>query len=216
LIVLKGIRDGISSFKFTDPSTSPSYQLGSTGYTDGWYDLSLSGLQQGFQITPQYTSELNNVQTSVMNMFAPIYGQGAGFTPTAGEQASLFSGKQSIPGQVDSTMTSIAADCVGGGSGGGGGGQCQDVGGDWADAPESQWHGLFDSVTTNFPIGWTSPGALQSLDSAFRAHGGSVQFDSSGNLRPRVFLAVSNPAQSCSRTVDVSGPNGFSWAWIPR
>ncbi len=105
----------------------------------------------------------------------------------------------------------------GGNIGGGGGGQCNDVGGAGVNFSEAQWRSVIEAAECTPLV--TSQG-LQCVQDAVSALGGSVQRNTAGMLRSRVYLAVATIGETCTKAVDISSANcedcGGSWVWIRR
>jgi hypothetical protein len=111
---------------------------------------------------------------------------------------------------AQSFRTPAAAPAPGpGGGGGGGGGGGTPVG--WTN---DQWRDYFFVLVSQKGGATVNVGGLQAMRPDVNARGADFQYDSGGNLRPRLFLP--NPGgDPYARAVDL-GDWGGPWQWIVR
>jgi hypothetical protein len=84
-----------------------------------------------------------------------------------------------------------------------------DAGTSWS---TEQWREYFFSLSLG-PVASTE--ALRRLEPQLEARGATLQRNSAGELRGRLYLPTYNPANPWSRAVDVVTAWGGPWTWIP-
>lgn len=80
-----------------------------------------------------------------------------------------------------------------------------------------QWNSVFTSLLAKRGVGSTgSMEGLAAIEADLKALGATLQRDSAGNIRGRIYLPNGNPDDPYGRKVDVVNSWGNPWVWIVR
>lgn len=87
-----------------------------------------------------------------------------------------------------------------------------------ADWSNDEWRSYFFSIMTKRKLPRAMPAALAAAEAEFVSRGASLQRNSAGELRGRIFLPTGDPEKPWDRAVDVVGAGGWCkpWGWAVR